>query len=120
MVDEFLGATGRRLWADIHEAREVPAHMSVLVLNACRIADRLDDVCAELARSSLTVENQRGDEVANPLLVELRMQASTFSSLMSKLGVDKLAVLEKQELSFEERLAQASEALKNPELRVVR
>ena len=94
-ADEALGGAGRRLWADIHAARDVPAHLMPLVLNVCRIQDRLTSVVDELENAGLTVTllNKNGDEtgvVANPLLVELRMQAATFSQLMARLGLDKL------------------------------
>lgn len=111
-----LGATGTQLWNDIHKAREVPAHMKVLVLNACRIADRLDKISDDLAsdgRLTITLLSKNGDEineVANPLLIEMRMQAAAFSQLMARMGVDKLPQTSVGKPSIADELRKAREA----------
>lgn len=114
-ADEALGDAGRQLWADIHAAREVPKHLSPLVLNVCRIQDRLNSVVDELEHAGLTMTlvNKNGDEtgvVANPLLVELRMQSATFSQLMARLGLDKLKESASGKPSIADELRKAREA----------
>lgn len=113
-----LKASGRALWDGVAAVRDVRPEYVSLLLNACRIADRLDDLSA--GDMPLTVENARGDEVANPVFTEHRQQLSTLKAVLASLGVDKLPVAEVEEVPFEERLAQAAAALKNPELRVIR
>lgn len=113
-----LKASGRALWDGVAAVRDIRPEYVSLLLNACRIADRLDELSA--GDLPLTVENARGDEVANPVFTEHRQQLSTLRTVLASLGVDKLPAIEVEEVPFEERLAAARAALENPELRVVR
>ncbi|GAA4391830.1 hypothetical protein GCM10023147_21120 [Tsukamurella soli] len=87
-----LGPGGRRFWEGIRESRTVPATSYALVLNACRIIDRLDEISEMFDNDelSLTVTNDRGDEVANPLLGELRQQTLALNQILKTLGFGKL------------------------------
>jgi hypothetical protein len=123
-IPSGLGQTGVALWEGISAVRDVRPEFVPLVVNACRVADRLDAIERELAESPLTVTilDKRGEcinEVAQPLLGEHRQQLNVLKTVLASLGVDKLPVIEEEEVPFEERLARAAEALKNPELRVV-
>ena len=64
---------------------ELDTHESLLLLQACRTADRLDAMATELATSPLTLTNFRGDEVAHPLLTESRQQSLALSRLVASL-----------------------------------
>lgn len=91
-----LGVSGRDLWDGVRLVREVPKHMEPLLLNACRIVDRLDEMADRLAVDPLTVklydkQGQEINEVANPLLIEHRQQTATLSQIMARLGLEKLA-----------------------------
>lgn len=78
---------GRRLWSDVTEAMELETHEELLLLEACRTADRLDRLDAEAANAPLTVTNARGDQVANPLLVEARQQGIVLARLLAALRI---------------------------------
>lgn len=116
VVDGVLGVSGSQLWDAIHAAREVPAHLSPLVLNACRVADLLDAIAEELGSNpplTVTLYGKNGDEinsVANPLLIELRMQSAAFSQLMSRLGLDRLKESSAGKRSIADELKAAREA----------
>ena len=119
-----LGEAGSALWEAIHGSRDVSAEFVPLILNACRIADNLERISSELAETGLTVkiydkQGNETNEVANPRLIEHRMQLQTLRAVLASLGVDKLPVSEPNEVSFEDRLAAAGAALANPSLRVV-
>lgn len=112
-VDD-LGDSGRALWDAINESREVSAEFTALVLNACRITDRLDEMSGRLLNEPLTVklcdkQGQEINEVANPLLVEHRMQLQTLRTVLSSLGVDRLSIRE-DGASMEEAMAEARKA----------
>lgn len=113
-----LGASGQSLWDAVHESRDVSDEYIPLLLNACRIADRLDELSGSAV--PLTVVNSKGDEVANPVFTEHRMQLQTLRSVMSALGIDRLPEAAEESESFEDSLARARAAVDNPELRVVR
>ena len=80
---------GRELWSSIVAQRQLDAASRVLLLNACRIADRLDQLDKEIGGRLLSY-NQRGDEVINPLISEHRQQYSTLASILSKMGLGEL------------------------------
>lgn len=80
-----LGTQGRRLWRSVLDVYDLAAHEELLLLQACRTADRLDDVARALETSPLTVVNARGDVVAQPLLVEQRQQSITLTRLVASL-----------------------------------
>lgn len=113
-----LKASGKALWDGVAAVRDIRPEYVSLLLNACRIADRLDDLSA--GDLPLTVENARGDEVANPVFTEHRQQLTTLRAVLASLGVDKLPEVEVEEESFEEAMARAKAELANPSLRAVK
>ena len=86
-----LGVSGAELWNEVSGSRRLSAANRVLLLNMCRIADRLDELTRELSLSPLVVSNNLGSETPNPLLTEHRMQVSTLSQLMQRLGIAEVA-----------------------------
>jgi len=80
-----LLTAGRSLWKSVVDEYELDTHESLLLLQACRTADRLDSMAAELATTPLTLTNFRGDEVAHPLLTESRQQSLALSRLVASL-----------------------------------
>lgn len=109
-----LGEAGLALWEALQATRNVtPAHVP-LVLNACRIADNLERISDELAETGLTVKlyDKQGNEineVANPRLIEHRMQLNTLRQSLGSLGVDGLEVVTEAGKSFKDQLAEARE-----------
>jgi hypothetical protein len=75
-----LKAAGRRLWRDVHEHLELDRHEDELLLQACRVADRLDAL-----DSILTAEGMMRDGKPHPALVESRQQQVTFARLIATL-----------------------------------
>lgn len=80
-----LKTAGRGLWKAVHEGYELGDHERLLLVEACRVADRLDRLAEEGDGAPLTVTNFKGDPVANPLLSEARQQAIVFSRLIASL-----------------------------------
>lgn len=84
-VPAGLGIAGRQLWASVMGDYDVEEHERLLLLEACRIADRLDRLAQESADEPLTTHNFKGDEVANPKLIEARQQGIVFARLLAAL-----------------------------------
>ncbi|WP_241177760.1 hypothetical protein [Mycolicibacterium nivoides] len=61
----------------------------MLLVNACRIADRLDQLDTEIGGRLLSY-NQRGDEVINPLISEHRQQYTALANILGKMGLGEL------------------------------
>lgn len=89
VVPAGLLSAGRDLWVSVSENRALDAPSRVLLLNACRIADRLDALDEEID-GRLISYNQRGDEVINPLISEHRQQYATLAGIFSKMGLGEL------------------------------
>ena len=89
LVPAALLEAGRGLWVSISGERELDAASRVLLLNACRIADRLDALDSEID-GRLTSENHRGDTIINPLISEHRQQYATLAGILSKMGLGEL------------------------------
>lgn len=85
--DGTLGEAGRRLWGDVLENWDVAEHERVVLLQACRAADRLDAMASALAEAPLVVTNTRGDAIPHPLLCESRQTAALLARLCAALGL---------------------------------
>lgn len=82
-----LSTSGKRLWKSISSVFGLEEYEKVVLLQACRCADRLDFMAKELVASTLTVTNHKGDEVAHPLIAESRQQSLTLARLLASLRV---------------------------------
>lgn len=80
-----LGKEGLRMWNEATEHLVFDAHELSLLRVACRTADRMEDIADALNGAPLTVTNFKGDEVANPLLVEQRQQAASLAKTLASL-----------------------------------
>lgn len=100
---EGLQERGRALWEAL--GLDVASPAGAVALEACRIADRLDELDRVIAgkgvlnlmsfRLDLDLEHESGDREVrvrvefSHVLAEARQQAATFTALVSKLGLDK-------------------------------
>ncbi len=84
-----LGLAGIDLWISVSGDRVLDAASKVLLVNACRIADRLDALDSEIDGRLLSF-NQRGDEVINPLISEHRQQYATLAGILARMGLGEL------------------------------
>jgi hypothetical protein len=61
-----LSDSGTRLWRSVTAGYDLDVHEELLLLQACRAADRLDELATEAAANPLTVTNNRGDQSSHP------------------------------------------------------
>ena len=80
-----LKAAGRRLWTAALADYEFDTHEELLLLQACRCADRLDRLAVEAEGNPVTVVNAKGDQVPHPALTESRQQSITLARLLAAL-----------------------------------
>lgn len=80
-----LGPAGARLWASVTADYDLEVHEQLLLLQACRTADRLDDLAVEASSNPITVTNVKGDQIAHPAIVESRQQSLVLSRLIASL-----------------------------------
>lgn len=80
-----LKAAGRRLWTSALADYDFDVHEELLLLQACRCADRLDRLAVECENNPVTVVNTKGDQVPHPALTESRQQSITLARLVAAL-----------------------------------
>ena len=82
-----LGKQGKKVWDALTRMAELEEWELVTLLEACRVADRLDALALAQTDQPLTVRNYKGDTVASPFLVESRQQAVTYTRLVASLRI---------------------------------
>ena len=105
-MDDF-GPSGVELWQSVHEVSLVPARAKSLLVNACRIADRLDDMFDAMRVEPLTVMSAKGERIANPLMTEHRMQTLALRQLLADIA--KWPAKTSNKKSLAEQLAEMRE-----------
>lgn len=79
-----LKASGSALWRAVLDEYEIDKHEELLLLQACRTADHLDEL-AKAAEDAPLLTNWKGDPVANPALTEHRQKSLTLARLLASL-----------------------------------
>jgi hypothetical protein len=83
-----LGTSGRALWRGIHAEFGLAPHEAAILVQCCRVVDRLDVIEAELLDAeSLVVEGSMGQMKPHPMLAEWRAQARVLESLSRALSI---------------------------------
>ncbi len=81
-----LGASGRGLWRAVQSEFELDEPESTILREACRTADSLDALQAQLDNDGVMSESSQGARV-HPALVELRQQRVTLARLFAALAM---------------------------------
>ncbi|MFZ2177465.1 MAG: hypothetical protein WAW17_26245 [Rhodococcus sp. (in: high G+C Gram-positive bacteria)] len=87
---ERFGSSGRELWADIEGKFALSTPEKLILKQACRAADRLDEIQTEMNGQALVVQG-KVQPVANPLMVEFRLQAQLLTKLIASLRIPDAA-----------------------------
>jgi hypothetical protein len=87
---ERFGPSGRELWAEIEGKYSLNVPEKLVLKQACRAADGLDEIQAEMNGQALVVAG-KVQPVANPLMVEFRLQAQLLTKLIASLRIPESA-----------------------------
>jgi hypothetical protein len=82
-----LKAPGKRLWQATVDGFILATHEEALLLQACRVADHLDELEKALSANGVLTQASFEDCKVHPALVELRQQAITLARLCAALGL---------------------------------
>jgi len=80
-----LEAKGRKLWRETTGAYELRADELDTLEDICREADLIDRLEEALAGSDLIVQGSQGQDVANPIISEIRQHRATKKSLWASM-----------------------------------
>jgi hypothetical protein len=100
---EGLGGRGLRLWTDTVSELEHDPDELVLLEEACRLADELDEMGVLLANSAMLSTGSRGQPVANPLIREIRGHRLALSRVLRQLGATRPAEEDQERLTPSQR-----------------
>lgn len=82
-----LGTKARALWDDILGGFELGPHELRLLEDACREVDLIERLEVELRDAPLTVRGSQGQQVASPLVQELRQHRGALKGLLAALNL---------------------------------
>ena len=83
----FESADARELWSESMAAYSLSAHERLILKGACMALDKIDAIQVELDGADLMSKGSMGQDVANPLLGELRQQQAAFDRAMKQLAL---------------------------------
>jgi len=95
-----LKAAGHVLWASVMDGWEIDAWERTLLLQACRVADRLDELAEIASTATAIVTSSKGDATPHPAIVESRQQAVVLTRLLASM---RLPVGDEDDLSRPQR-----------------
>ena len=81
-----LRARGLRLWESTTADMVLDPDELVLLEEACRVADEIDTLWAALGEQGPLTKGSRGQQVASPLLREIRGHRLVLSRILRQLG----------------------------------
>jgi len=83
----FASADARELWSEATGTYEMAAHERLILKGACTALDKIAALEEELDGASLMSKGSMGQDVANPLLGELRQTQAAFDRAMKQLSL---------------------------------
>lgn len=110
VAPDGLGERGLKLWTDTVAELEMDPDELLLLEEACRLADELDEMGVLLANSSMLSTGSRGQQVANPLIREIRGHRLALSRVLRQLGATRPAEDEQERLTPSQRGRKAAMA----------
>jgi hypothetical protein len=81
-----LAITGKKLWNRVLKDFELADHEELVLLQACRIADSLDKLQAEMVGVDVVMQSPQGAKI-HPALVESRQQSLALAKVMASLRI---------------------------------
>lgn len=82
-----LGKRGKALWSSIIPTYELRPDELCTLEDACREADLIERLHAELATAELTTKGSMGQEVASPYVSEIRQHRTVLTNLLKSLKI---------------------------------
>jgi hypothetical protein len=88
-----LGAEGRRVWKAVvadagAQGLALDSRELLWLENAANLADRISELEAKLSGSSFVVTGHANQDVAHPLIAEIRMHRALLATTLARIRVD--------------------------------
>ena len=83
----FISADAKRLWRQSLKVYTLSTHEKLILRGACTSLDQIALLEAQLDGADLTVRGSMGQEVAHPLLAEVRAQQAAYDRAIKQLNL---------------------------------
>lgn len=83
----FESADARELWSETCNVYSLAAHEKLILKGACMALDKIAAIQDELDGAALMSTGSMGQDVANPMLGELRQTQAAFDRAMKQLAL---------------------------------
>lgn len=107
-VPEGLRERAAALWSGTVDGKELEAGELVLLEEACRLVDQIDVMQAALEGQGLVVTGSRGQQVASPLIREIRANKLAVTRILRQLMAAAPVEEEGRRLTASERARKAA------------
>lgn len=84
---QFKSSDATELWAESTKIYQLSAHEKLILKGACTALDNISKLEDELDGADLMSKGSMGQDVANPLLSELRQTQAAFDRAMKQLAL---------------------------------
>jgi hypothetical protein len=81
-----LGLAGKKLWGTVTDAFDLGEHELLVLLEACRTVDTLNELDAARKAEGSVIDSPHGKK-AHPAVVEARQQRLVLSKLLTSLAI---------------------------------
>lgn len=105
---EGLGRCAERLWEDIVDGQDLRTDELRVLEDACREVDLIERMHAELQGAPLVVKGSMGQDVANPLVQELRQHRALVARLLGSLKLREVDQEERDALARQDQARHAA------------
>ncbi|MFI8279759.1 hypothetical protein ACIGBH_33645 [Streptomyces sp. NPDC085929] len=105
---EGLGRRASDLWEDIVEGQDLRTDELRILEDACREVDLIERMHAELQGAPLVVKGSMGQDVANPLVQELRQHRALVARLLGSLKLREDDQAERDALARQDQARRAA------------
>lgn len=84
---QVLEKRGRQIWKSLAERYEFDDHEREVLLEFCRVLDRIDALSARVDADGVMIAGSQGQSVLHPAVAEVRQQQQAAGRLLTQLNL---------------------------------
>lgn len=89
-VPAYLGTKGKQIWQSVTADYVLRDDEKVLLEQVCREADLIQELTVELRKLPIMISGSMGQDIVNPLLMEIRQHRALLAQLHARLDLPEL------------------------------
>ena len=84
---QVLEKRGRQIWKSLSEKYEFDDHEREVLLEFCRVLDRIDSLSGRVDSDGVMIAGSQGQQVLHPAVAEIRQQQQAAGRLLTQLNL---------------------------------